>query len=97
MLVSFMARKKSVKVSEMKAHFSAYLKRASKGERITVTDRDRPIAELGPLPKETRDPLAWLAERTGVQLGSQDFSQMKFPLLEKSVDAQGLLIAVRED
>jgi prevent-host-death family protein len=38
-----------VAVRELKAKLSAYLKRAAAGELITVTDRGRPIATLGPV------------------------------------------------
>jgi len=38
-----------VAVRELKAKLSAYLERAAAGEMITVTDRGRPIATLGPL------------------------------------------------
>lgn len=37
-----------VAVRELKAKLSAYLQRASAGELITVTDRGRPVAVLGP-------------------------------------------------
>jgi prevent-host-death family protein len=37
-----------VAVRELKAKLSAYLQRASAGEHITVTDRGRPVAMLGP-------------------------------------------------
>lgn len=35
---------------DLKAKLSAYLERAAAGEVLTVTDRGRPIAVLGPLP-----------------------------------------------
>lgn len=38
-----------VAVRELKAKLSSYLKRAAAGELITVTDRGRPIATLGPV------------------------------------------------
>jgi len=38
-----------VAVRELKAQLSAYLKRAAAGELITVTDRGRPIATIGPV------------------------------------------------
>lgn len=38
-----------VAVRELKAKLSAFLERAAAGELITVTDRGRPIATLGPL------------------------------------------------
>ncbi len=37
-----------VAVRELKARLSAYLQRAAAGEHITVTDRGRPVAMLGP-------------------------------------------------
>lgn len=39
-----------VAVRELKAKLSAYLQRAAAGELITVTDRGRPVAVLGPPP-----------------------------------------------
>jgi prevent-host-death family protein len=38
-----------VAVRDLKAKLSAYLKRAAAGELITVTDRGRPVAVLGPI------------------------------------------------
>lgn len=38
-----------VAIRELKAKLSAYLERAAAGELITVTDRGRPVATLGPL------------------------------------------------
>lgn len=37
-------------VRDLKQHLSAYLDRAAGGERITITERGRPKAVLGPLP-----------------------------------------------
>lgn len=37
-----------VAIRELKAKLSAYLQRAAAGEVITVTDRGRPVAVLGP-------------------------------------------------
>lgn len=41
-------REKSVKVAELKAQLSAYLRAARRGEAVTVCDRDTPIARLIP-------------------------------------------------
>lgn len=51
-----------VAVRDLKAKLSAYLKRAGAGELITVTDRGRPIATLGPV-------LAAVDLRSGVEAG----------------------------
>lgn len=40
----------SVGVAELRQNLSVYLRRVQKGERLTVTDRNRPVAELGPAP-----------------------------------------------
>jgi prevent-host-death family protein len=40
----------SVGVAELRRNLSVYLRRVSRGERLVVTDRNRPIAELGPAP-----------------------------------------------
>ena len=45
----------SVGVAELRQNLSAYLRRVSKGERLVVTDRNRPVAELGPAPSTGRD------------------------------------------
>jgi len=40
----------SVGVAELRQNLSRFLQRVSKGERILVTDHNRPVAELGPPP-----------------------------------------------
>jgi antitoxin (DNA-binding transcriptional repressor) of toxin-antitoxin stability system len=46
-----------INVSELKAHLSRYLRKASRAARIIVRDRDDAIAEIGP-PAPTRRMLA---------------------------------------
>ena len=41
---------KTVKVAELKARLSAYLRAARRGHPVTVCDRDTPIARLVPYP-----------------------------------------------
>ena len=38
-----------VGVAELRQNLSKYLRRVERGERLVVTDRNRPVAELGPL------------------------------------------------
>ena len=45
----------SVGVAELRQNLSVYLRRVSKGERLIVTDRNRPVAELGPAPSTGAD------------------------------------------
>ena len=38
----------SVGVAELRRNLSVYLRRVNRGERLVITDRNRPVAELGP-------------------------------------------------
>jgi prevent-host-death family protein len=38
----------TVGVAELRQNLSRYLRRVEDGERLVVTDRNRPVAELGP-------------------------------------------------
>ena len=40
----------TVGVAELRQNLSHYLRRVGRGERLVVTDRNRPVAELGPAP-----------------------------------------------
>lgn len=40
----------TVGVAELRQNLSVYLRRVGNGERLLVTDRNRPVAELGPVP-----------------------------------------------
>jgi prevent-host-death family protein len=45
-----------VSVRNLKNQLSAYLRRVESGTRLVVTDRGRPIAELGPVQPEDISP-----------------------------------------
>ncbi len=47
---TFMYMERSVGVAELRQNLSRYLRLVEKGERLLVTDRNRPVAELGPPP-----------------------------------------------
>lgn len=40
----------TVGIAELRQNLSQYLQRVARGERLLVTDRNRPVAELGPPP-----------------------------------------------
>jgi len=40
----------TVGVAELRQNLSRYLRLVARGERLIVTDRNRPVAELGPPP-----------------------------------------------
>ena len=87
----------SIKVTELKSHLSRYLRQASRGERITVTDRNDPVAELGPARGE---PLSWrdrLVREGRLRPGTQNWGALKITAIERHVDIQSSLRAVRED
>ena len=88
---------KAINVSELKAHLSKYLRMASRGSRIIVKDRDEPIAQLGPPQAEA---LAWrerLAQAGRLRLGTQNWSELRISTLDRDIDVQSSLLAVRED
>jgi prevent-host-death family protein len=45
-----MYMKNTVGVAALRQNLSRYLRRVGRGERLIVTDRNRPVAELGPPP-----------------------------------------------
>jgi len=88
---------KAINVTELKTHLSKYLRLASRGARIIVKDRDEPIAQLGPLQTEA---LSWrdrVAREGRLRLGTQDWSKLELSRLDRRVDIQASLRAVRED
>lgn len=40
----------TVGVAELRQNLSRYLRRVERGERLVITDRNRPVAEIGPPP-----------------------------------------------
>ena len=88
---------KAINVTELKAHLSKYLRLASRGTVIVVKDRDEPVAQLGPPQGEA---LSWrerLAREGRLRLGTQNWAKVKIAALDRRVDIQASLRAVRED
>jgi len=46
----YMSELSTVGVADLRQNLSVYLRRIEAGERLVVTDRNRPVAELGPPP-----------------------------------------------
>ena len=88
---------KTIKVTELKAHLSRYLRQASRGSPIVVTDRDEPIAQLGPLDREAVQWRDRLAREGRLRPGSQRWDSLQISRLDRTVDVQAALRAVRED
>ncbi len=51
-----------VGIAELRQNLSVYLRRVSAGERLIVTDRNRPVAQLGPVPGGSADIDRMIAE-----------------------------------
>lgn len=88
---------KPVKVSELKAHLSAYLRKAARGARIVVHDRDQPVAQLGPLEAPATGWRERLAAEGRLRPGSQDWARLAVSTPARGVDIQQALRDVRED
>lgn len=89
---------KTINVSELKTHLSRYLRMAARGTRIVVTDRDDPIAQLGPLERSDASPWHERLSRDGrLRLGTQDWAALRVSPVGTPVDIQEALRAVRED
>ena len=88
---------KAINVTELKANLRKYLRMASQGSRILVKDRDEPIAQLGPPEAEA---VSWrdrLARAGRLRLGTQDWRRLEISRLDRPIDIQASLQAVRED
>ena len=88
---------KTVKVAELKAQLSKYLRMAARGARIVVKDRDEPIAMLVPLES---DAVSWRERqaRAGrLRLGTQDWANLKISAVGRAIDIQSSLRAIREE
>lgn len=48
---TFVYMSETVGIAELRQNLSKYLRLVAEGERLVVTDRNRPVAELAPPPK----------------------------------------------
>ena len=56
----------TVGIRELKNRLSRVLRRVSDGERITITDRGRPVAVLSPVDERLEDTALWTMVREGL-------------------------------
>lgn len=83
---------KQVKIAELKDHLSEHLRAVERGASIEVTDRDRPIAHIVPVPLpdepiEVRPP-----KRPFVEIRDRDY-----PAARWAIDSTTLLREERRD
>lgn len=80
-------------VRELKNRLTHYLRLVRKGERIIVTDRNRPVAVLKPIEDEgaevgVEERLAWLAREGGLTLGEPKRRLRGWKPVSASADAR---------
>jgi len=88
---------KDINVSELKAHLSKYLRMASRGSSIVVKDRNEPIAQLGPPQGAAQSWPDRMASQGRLRLGTQRWNTLSITTLDRPIDIQASLRAVRED
>lgn len=88
---------KAIKVTELKANLSKYLRQASRGAQILVKDRDEPLAQIGPPPEVGESWRDRLALQGRLRLGSQDWGSLRISKPRRPVDIQKSLQAIREE
>lgn len=88
---------KSINVTELKANLSRYLRMASRGARIVVRDRDEPVAQLGPPDPASTTWHERMVREGKLRAGTQDWAALSITRLNRPIDIQGSLRAVRED
>jgi prevent-host-death family protein len=87
--------KPTVGVGELRQNLSKFLRRVERGERLVVTDRNRPVAELGPLRRDESAVDRLVAEgRATPPRGTLDFKPIK---LKGRYSASDALRDVRGD
>ena len=82
---------KHAKVSELKAHLSAYLAQVRKGETVIVSDRRTPVARLVPLDQRTEGVTIERARRP-----TSDLRQVRGVPLRRRVDVGKMLRQSRD-
>jgi antitoxin (DNA-binding transcriptional repressor) of toxin-antitoxin stability system len=88
---------KAIKVTELKANLSKYLRLASRGTQILIKDRDEPLAQIGPVQGAARSWRERLEAQGRLRLGSQDWGSLRLSKPRRRVDIQASLRAVREE
>jgi prevent-host-death family protein len=71
----------TVGVAELRQNLSKYLRRVARGERLVVTDRNRPVAELGPVSRGgTLERLIAEGKVAPPSRPARDFRPVKLPV-----------------
>ncbi len=85
----------TVGVRELRQNLSRYLDRVKSGEPLVVTERNRPVAMLGPLP-EHEDPLDRLVAEGRARPATKQLSDLSPPIKLELDDPYALSRALEE-
>jgi prevent-host-death family protein len=81
-----------VRIAELKAHLSQYLRSVRRGERVVVMDRNTPIAQIIPIHERSRLRIRRRAP------GAPPLNRVKLPKpLKLNVDVVDLLLEERQE
>jgi len=83
----------SIGARELRQNLSAVLKRVERGERLIVTSRNRPVAEIGPLRNRPMRTLAALIE-AGLATPPEDPGTLEFKPVRLGGDPYALTRAL---
>jgi prevent-host-death family protein len=82
---------KRVKIAELKDHLSRHLREVERGGEVEVTDRDRPIARIVPMPREGHQPALTPPTRS-----FSSIRRKRYPPARWAVDSTELLLEERQ-
>lgn len=95
---------KKASISTAKNRLSALIDLVRKGETVTITDRDQPVAQLTPLPPSSVSASSRLAalERAGIVKRAQTGAGKRLldrlpPMPRSEADVLGALLADRDE
>ncbi|MDH3402714.1 MAG: type II toxin-antitoxin system prevent-host-death family antitoxin [Acidobacteriota bacterium] len=81
---------KTISVSELKTHLSEQLRAIKRGSRVLITERGKPVAELGPPASAPDRRLADLQATGVVAIGKHELAA-DFWVRSRPQDARGLV------
>jgi prevent-host-death family protein len=86
-----------VGVRALKDHLSEYLRRVREGERIVVTDRGEPLAELTPIEETDEARWGWdlVRERVASWSGGKPRGSARAPVLKRRKTTSEMILEDR--
>ncbi len=95
---------KTATISSAKNQLSALIDLVRKGETVIITDRERPVAQLAPLPRNFEGNASRLAElersgllRRGREVSAKGFLKALPPMPQTKADLLAALLSDRDE